>query len=134
MSELDEIRGRLEAATPGPWMVRSDHAVAQVAHSTGEQKTTVTYGPTYRSDAEFIAHTPVDIARLLAAVEAGMDTLDERARQLRETANRLDQQVMDGDKDRHPSDADRYNQYAAAAEAAAWHLRMTITTALEAKP
>jgi hypothetical protein len=77
MGHLDEIRGRLNAATPEPWMARSDGAVAQVAHSTGEQKMVVTYGPTYTSDAEFIANAPTDVARLLNAVQAVEERLSQ---------------------------------------------------------
>jgi hypothetical protein len=64
------MKTRLKAATPGPWMVRSDHAVVQVAHSTGEQKGVVVYGPAYLPDAEFIAHASADLAKLHAALDA----------------------------------------------------------------
>lgn len=66
--DLDAIQARVDAATEGPWMCRSDHAVVQVADSKGEQLAGVVYGPAYRPDAEFIAHARTDVPALLALV------------------------------------------------------------------
>lgn len=73
-NRLQEIRARLDAATPGPWWTaeqrrpynnpiwsRSDDPV-----TTGE-----TIGNIYlQPDADLIAHAPADIAWLLGRVEA----------------------------------------------------------------
>ena len=89
MNELDAIRERLAAATPGPWYVQSTTAcflnvqggdrnsdslyLAQMGY---EPPTTSLYmdegNPRYlnaRADAEFIANAPADIATLLAHVD-----------------------------------------------------------------
>ena len=60
---LQEIRARLDAATPGPWYVRSgwvalnnlNYDVIPVGHND--------------ADADLIAHAPADIAWLLAEIE-----------------------------------------------------------------
>lgn len=55
----DEIRARLEAATPGPW----------AAHTCGcvlSQTDTVVFDTSNAVDATFIAHAPTDIENLLA--------------------------------------------------------------------
>lgn len=87
MSALDEIRGRLEAATPGPW-TRNDYVdvdqdgAFDLAHVTApdpHEPDTAVQGVAMgilRNDAEFIAHAPADVARLLAAVEAINEAVD----------------------------------------------------------
>lgn len=80
MGRLDEIRARLEAATPGPWETfgfevngvksrlnkvkpaRDNHSFTHISLSHDE-------------DAEFIAHAPEDIAYLLAEIERLTDSL-----------------------------------------------------------
>lgn len=74
---LDEIRKRLEAATPGPWFYRN--AGVRKKCKKAEIKLAdcpVAFrGPDIEehkggyNDAEFIAHAPEDIAYLLAEVE-----------------------------------------------------------------
>lgn len=71
---IEEIRGRLEAATPGPW--EQGHGVSpHVAKRDWVEVTNqATICPT---DAEFIAHAPEDMRRLLNAVEAVLDLADD---------------------------------------------------------
>ncbi|WP_427130366.1 hypothetical protein [Pseudarthrobacter sp. S9] len=75
MNEIEQIRERLAAATPGPWFQGRDSKHLENAKevyserepsSTSEDICTAWY-PT---DAEFIAHAPTDMARLIAAVDA----------------------------------------------------------------
>lgn len=88
---IDEIRARLSAATPGPWVRRkyagdidtvrqaqwvgcpeADHddcAIAQTVHNIALVR--LGHSPDRAiPDAEFIAHAPEDIAALLAYIEA----------------------------------------------------------------
>lgn len=95
-SERDEIQGRLEKATPGPWntneplftWIDSHHCcdrgamhIADIrgwghltgkgmAHGLGDEAAIAIQ----RANADFIAHTPTDIARLLAS-DAAKDAL-----------------------------------------------------------
>lgn len=64
MSGLADIKARLAAITPGPWLLREGN-VTQMRNGRRER----IVGGTYR-DSEFIAHAPVDIAKLVAALEA----------------------------------------------------------------
>ncbi|UXM92534.1 hypothetical protein [Paenarthrobacter sp. JL.01a] len=78
---LEPIQARLDAATPGPWEasdvvdmdVDGTYELAHVlAPDPGEPETS-TLGVALgilRPDAEFIANSPTDTARLLAAVKA----------------------------------------------------------------
>jgi hypothetical protein len=68
--------------------------------------------------------------RLIAAVEAVLGLVDERATVLRETADRLNQDVIDRDIHRDPEAAVRYSAYAAEAERAAKAIRAAIENAL----
>jgi hypothetical protein len=77
---LQEIRARLDAATPGPWqdVDRDDPAwirVMQPREFPNEWTTIATCG--FCSDARFIAHAPADIAWLLD--EVARLTLQERS-------------------------------------------------------
>lgn len=66
MSALDEIKARIEKATPGPWDVSYTHG--RVDHLRNGIRFTVA-DLAFR-DAEFIAHARTDIPKLLAALEA----------------------------------------------------------------
>lgn len=77
---LDGIRGRLAAATPGPWeFVGNDIELPSprygVVLETSVECGSYCYGGSARQDIsegnrEFIAAAPTDVARLVAAVEA----------------------------------------------------------------
>lgn len=78
--QLDQIRARLNAASPGPWEVNGDHFyVCSVGNSNidGKDYDVCMNGYAARdgansdakTDADFIAHAPTDIARLLKAIE-----------------------------------------------------------------
>ena len=75
--DLAPIKERLAKATPGPWRVwQNPHKKSDVAVETawshsdceGDTELITDYLPTC-GDAEFIAHSPEDIAALLAEVE-----------------------------------------------------------------
>lgn len=68
--DLDEIRARAAAATPGPWQARREFVVSgdlegipDCVVSTGED------GPQELADAEFIAHAREDVPALYAEIE-----------------------------------------------------------------
>lgn len=66
---LGEIENRLNAATPGPWEVyRNDREVTMwVLSGDGALECYLGYlGNRPENDAEFIAHSPSDVAYLLA--------------------------------------------------------------------
>lgn len=71
--ELDAIRERLAAATPGPWTADTyaeaiyalDGAAVVSGSRWGGEASVFDHAP----DADFIAHAPTDIAALLAEVE-----------------------------------------------------------------
>jgi len=73
---LDEMRARVDAATPGPWTTYR-HAYG-VGIETGDPDDGIqlfieTWGLTYpehEEDAEFIAHAREDMPRLLDALDA----------------------------------------------------------------
>lgn len=60
--QLQQIRDRLKAATPGPWTVVHELLNCWIPEVDGP----MAIG---ENDAEFIAHAPEDIAALLAEVE-----------------------------------------------------------------
>jgi len=62
--QIEEIRARLEAATPGPWRKDATPGYFEPAVWIGEG---CVY-PEEQSDATFIAHAPQDIADLLEEV------------------------------------------------------------------
>ena len=65
--ELREIEQRLQAATPGPWKHGPEsHGVYRPNGNRGEKP--IVEEARTPDDANFIAHTPSDIARLLAEV------------------------------------------------------------------
>lgn len=97
-----EIRGKLAAATPGPWVVSTDAAperfgsMHDVCSSHGPHGPMYVVAPTYCyrndvADARFIADAPAAITDLLGELEvtraerdAAVKALDEAAHGLRE--------------------------------------------------
>lgn len=76
MTRLDEIRARLEAATPGPW--EAYHARFPNAYGEGFWRVDGPHERGYeggfeRADADLIAHAPEDLRLLLAVAEAAKD-------------------------------------------------------------
>lgn len=144
---LDEIRARLDAATPGPWAhddegfmgcgqvytANEDLYGGNIAAPSGDLYPRAGYSP--KDDMLFIAHAPADVARLLQALEATEGTLAQRAEALRATADRmLDEVMSDRTKTRQDhEDARRYVAYAAEAEAGLWAFRAALAAALEVK-
>ena len=91
-NELDDIRRRLEVVTPGPWAFEKEDGKVLLDYTPKEIRIcetgclgsianrmvcdmNVDWRYTYKNEnepmanAEFIAHAPTDIARLLAEVE-----------------------------------------------------------------
>lgn len=64
--ELAEIRGRLAAATPGPWKWEYGQLVSKNDEVMDEPGINKPSDP----DAIFIANAPADIAALLAEIES----------------------------------------------------------------
>ena len=78
-----------------------------------------------------VTYAEDDRAALLAALDAALGYMDERAKLLRSTADTLNQQVINRDPDRDVDAAVRYNAYASTTEAAARELRVVVAKALE---
>lgn len=67
MTRNDEIRARLEAATPGPWVTRFIYRLFKAAR---KDPNTILGDPERDwANAELIAHAPADLAHLLAENE-----------------------------------------------------------------
>lgn len=65
MSNLEDIKNRLAAATPGPWeLLGGNEYISPIGITVAPDDGGVT-----SRDAEFIAHAPEDIAWLLGEVE-----------------------------------------------------------------
>jgi hypothetical protein len=126
---LQPMKDRLTAATPGPWAHYGDlgHEVYPIH---GEEPEMVAGSVPHVADATFIAAAPTDQANLIAAIEGAEQSFIGRAESYRETADRLNQQVIDRDPDRDPEAAARYSHYASAAESALQVFRIAITQAL----
>jgi len=150
---LAPIHVRLAAATPGPWRIENDseqdyeHGIpysewpqtlvgpeqawpSEWAKANGETRRVDEINELRPADAELIANAPTDLARLLAAIEAGITMLDERAQAFRETATRLNRQVIDRAPDRDAAAAKRYSHYASQVESTAYAFRRTVAAAL----
>lgn len=69
---LAEIRARLDAATPGPWVYPEDD-LTRIQASDGVSVAVITRRI---DDADLIAHAPADIAWLLDEVEQLRESLD----------------------------------------------------------
>lgn len=65
MLDLEPIKARLAAATPGPWEMQDEY----IACPDGDFVCTIVDGGTER-DAMLIANAPTDLAALVAEVEA----------------------------------------------------------------
>ena len=67
-ADIEAIKARLAAATPGPWALVDFPVMFPRVQSIAEDKSNIceTWG---WADAKFIAHAPTDIAALLAEVE-----------------------------------------------------------------
>ena len=72
MKALDEIRERWEKTTPGPWRI-DEHDTTPfesiVSTAKDEPWGWVEVARSLEPDAEFIAHAPSDVSRLLTAVQ-----------------------------------------------------------------
>ncbi|WP_162142497.1 ead/Ea22-like family protein [Aneurinibacillus terranovensis] len=74
--ELKEIRDRLAAATPGPWRIPSK-CDEYSYYLCDEEWDDFGHIIVDRNDAEFIAHAPEDIRRLLDEVERVRSALSD---------------------------------------------------------
>ena len=70
-SQLDAIKARAEAATEGPWRVRTDYipGVIEVEGPTASNDYVAELSAD-KADLEFIAHSRADIPALVAAIES----------------------------------------------------------------
>lgn len=94
MTRLDEIKARLEKATPGPWAVAGRNGYLNQVEIAPAIATAYGAGEEVQANAALIAHAPADIAYLLGEVE-----------RLREVLTEIVESV---DDDKHPM-----NSYAA---------------------
>lgn len=101
MSKVDEIRARLAAATPGPWVVepvetgRFARSEARVVASGGYVLLGLGDGEAGQArvpNAEFIAHAREDMPHLLAALDA-VTTLAEEIKAVFVTDHSVDVQM-----------------------------------------
>lgn len=71
MSRIEDIKARVAAATPGPWVADEEWWVCQ----PGEDGDIIVDGSVFPDprDAAFIAHARTDIPDLLRVVEAAAD-------------------------------------------------------------
>ena len=71
--QLDAIRSRLNAATPGPWIAEysSEQGNCVIPHDALSTREAVCVTRLYHAaaDAELIAHAPTDLADLLTEVD-----------------------------------------------------------------
>lgn len=71
MSRVEDIKARLDAATPGPW-----EAQGQEDNDTGFDVVIKEVAVVqYRRDADLIAHAPTDLRDLLAIAEEARNVL-----------------------------------------------------------
>jgi hypothetical protein len=81
MSRIDEIRKRLDAATPGPWVHATPWKGVRHVTQEGPRCDWITchgfQGTNRVEDGDFIANAPSDLAFLLAEVERYKKALDE---------------------------------------------------------
>ena len=79
---LDGIKGRLAAATPGPWTTGSAVAgtngvyFGTVHDPEDPTEPGILLGEAHAQDAYFIAAAPVDVARLTRAIEDVLERAD----------------------------------------------------------
>ena len=70
--ELQAIRTRVEATTPGPWVEGDDVETAGEIYA-GDPRVPILHGPPFEGpreeDLQFIAHARTDVPALLAEVE-----------------------------------------------------------------
>lgn len=70
--QLEEIRKRLDAATPGKWKQEDQYVVCSKGFSIAE----ASYDPRLIYNAQLIANAPQDLRRLLDALEVTMEDAD----------------------------------------------------------
>lgn len=77
MGKLEEIRKRLEAATPWPWTVRHDQDIHEViSHLDNTNSESIATLYELKETAELIAHAPSDLRLLLRIVERQREALE----------------------------------------------------------
>lgn len=82
MSRVDEIKARLEAATPGPW--RTNKFVTFIeAEKDGEFICQFPNYYNYNGNSNLVANAPADIAFLLSEVERLKKALNTARKKLR---------------------------------------------------
>lgn len=70
MTRLDEIRARLEKATPGPWSLRTGDGEGEfIVQAIGPVDDYVLLDACPDNDADFIAHSRADLEWAVARIE-----------------------------------------------------------------
>lgn len=96
MLDLEAIKARLKAATPGPWAFALDvYGVRRVWTAEGQDvASTESDGGIPReqrsANGEFIAHAPADIAALVAEVELMTLAIKQEQFEIRRLVTRLE--------------------------------------------
>lgn len=75
MNALDAVKKRLEAITAGQWRMDEESYIVNVGDSM------LCADVLSEDDARFIASSPIDMARLVAAIEGVLDCLGNHERQ-----------------------------------------------------
>lgn len=78
--EIAAILERVASATPGPWEAGEDWGGGRIIYATIDDGRAMhwesVWGGNLKDDAEFIAHAPADVRRLLAEVERQRRVID----------------------------------------------------------
>lgn len=77
MQNLEPIKARLAAATPGPWYFTNDAGPTHVAEVSALYVRPEAPLRSPMADAALIAHAPADLAALIAEVERLRDERDD---------------------------------------------------------
>lgn len=135
MKQLDEIRGRLEEATPGPWE-KDAHGTAKLDSIVFKAYSDkpggwIEVARSYGADTEFIANAPTDVTRLLNAVQAMLDLADQLDAEATASVN-VAKEIMENDpKKGWILVAGKHEHHAEVARNHAARIREAITFALE---
>lgn len=140
MSALDDIKARVEGHTQGPWTPQEyddnpgDQGVPIIGGGEpgSMEGHLVAYALTLSNEQQCVADGALIAAapKLLTALEAVEEALKVRANEYRDTAEHLNQLVIDRSPDRNHEAAARYAHYAISYEAAHYVATKAIEEAL----
>jgi hypothetical protein len=75
---LDELKARRAAISPAPWKLQGHPSETTMVYDAEGDSVVYNEGSPNERDAEFIAHAPSDIDRLIAEVERLRQEVNER--------------------------------------------------------